>query len=139
MRSKFRPETDLMFDAKDGRTKQSFKKECDINFIVSQFEKTGLVSHTNERTPQYLDVSAVPDFQKAHDFVAGASSMFFSLPENIQIRFERNPAKLMEFMSDIRNRDEAVKLGLIQAPPVVPAPVPAAAPAPTGPDAGKAP
>lgn len=34
-------------------TRQSFKDECDVNRIVDQFTRTGLIPNTNPLTPQY--------------------------------------------------------------------------------------
>lgn len=34
-------------------TKQSFKDECDVNRIVRQFTKTGIVNHLARGKPQY--------------------------------------------------------------------------------------
>ena len=41
-----------------------------------------------------------------------AQQSFESLPSELRGRFENDPAKLIDFLSDERNNAEAVKLGL---------------------------
>jgi len=55
----------------------------------------------------------VPDYQSALDLVNQAESMFMSLPAKIRERFANNPAKMVKFLQDEKNRDEAERLGLI--------------------------
>ena len=35
------------------RTKQSFKKECDINVIMAKYQKTGAITHFSNHQQQY--------------------------------------------------------------------------------------
>jgi len=48
-----------------GLTRQSFKDECDINRIVDQYTRTGLVPHVVRRSPQYGDVPEQSLFEAA--------------------------------------------------------------------------
>lgn len=95
----------------EGRTKQSFKAECDINTIMARYMKTGLLEHVRADVAQYLDVTGA-DYQDAQNLVAGAKSMFHSLPSHIRSKFENDPAQLLAFMENPANAAEAVKLGL---------------------------
>lgn len=108
-----------------GRTKQNFKDECDINTILSRFQRTGNLTHTSSRTPRYEDVADL-DFHGAMQLVAGANGMFSELPAKIRDRFANDPGRLLEFLQDPENRAEALKLGLL-------------APSPTNVDASVAP
>lgn len=118
----------------EGRTKQSFKDECDINRIMARFQKTGVLEHLAQRPPQYLDCSAF-DFQVAMDIVAQSKALFAGLPSEVRDRFANDPGRFLAFMEDPANDSEAVKMGL-RKPPVndlnpQAAPLPAAsAPAP---------
>ena len=59
---------------------QSFKQECDINRIMKNFEKTGLMSHVNVHQGDYGDFT---DFESYHDSmnqVLAAQEMFQSIP-----------------------------------------------------------
>jgi len=109
---------------KPSRTKQSFRAQCDINTIVARARTTGLVEHVNSRPPVYGDVSSIPDYQSALHVVIQAQDAFAALDSRVRERFHNDPALLMDFVRDPKNRDEAVFLGL------VPKPVPPAPPAP---------
>ena len=45
----------------DVRTKQSFKRQCDINDLVARHLHTGLADHLNTRQPLYGDDTAAKD------------------------------------------------------------------------------
>jgi phage internal scaffolding protein len=94
-------------------TEQHHKKECDINNIIKKYDKTGLISHINNIEGFFGDLSG-DDFKTMQDQVIMASNMFDDLPSDIRNRFENEPYKLLEFMDDPNNRDEAIELGLIR-------------------------
>lgn len=122
--------------AATGRTKQSFREECDINNIMKKFQVTGLVNAVNKHQPQYGDVTGV-DFQSAMTTIVKAEQMFGDLPSSVRKRFQNDPAEFLSFVNDPENRDEAVRLGLIIEPspevPVPPAADSAASEAPKAP------
>ena len=62
----------------ESRTKQSFKDECDINNILSKYQKTGIVNHINQSEGQYGDFTSEQDYQKALNTVIQAQDMFSS-------------------------------------------------------------
>lgn len=103
------------FSGDDGvsKTQQHFKKECDINSILKSFDRTGILSHVNNKTPLYGDYSEVPDYLTANMIVEESKRKFASLPAFIRERFDNDPAKLVQFVEDDSNYDEAVKLGII--------------------------
>lgn len=103
-----------------GKTRQSFRQECDINAIVDKARRTGLVSHVNSKQPTYRDVSDIPDYATALKVVDRARETFLALPSKIRERFANDPSKMLDFMADKNNFDEAVKLGLfVKREPVV--------------------
>lgn len=95
-----------------GRTKQSFKDQCDINTIMARALKTGQFPLTT-RQGRYADLSSLPDFKTALDIVVQGQSYFNALPSAIRDRFSNDPAQLLEFLNDKKNLEEAVKLGLV--------------------------
>lgn len=123
----------------DGLTQQNFQEETDINSIMAKFAKDGVVTHVNSIQGAYGDFSNVADYQLHLNQVMAAQDAFDQLPSAIRARFANDPAKLLAFVNDDRNYDEAVSLGLIppKAPDdqVVPPPQPKGAKAPSG-DAG---
>ena len=44
-------------DFPNGITEQYHNDSCDINQILAQFMETGIMPPTNQRTPNYMDVS----------------------------------------------------------------------------------
>lgn len=96
--------------------KQSFKDECNINSIISKYRKTGFVSHLSSQPGRYDDVSSVPDYMSALNIVRNSQELFSELPSVLRERFGNNPLNLISFLSDDKNRDEAIKLGLVKAP-----------------------
>lgn len=93
------------------RTKQSFSDETNINNILAQYLKTGLIDYVNENQGRYGDVTGL-DFQQAMDTVALGREMFDALPANIRDRFANDPARFLDFVDDPANDEEAIKLGI---------------------------
>lgn len=113
--------------------KQSFKDECDINTIMARYQRTGVLDHVRQNVGQYIDVTGA-DFTEAQNLIAGARSMFNELPAKLRERFNNEPAELLSFLEKEENREEAVKLGLLNAKggEATPLPTPPATPAPAG-------
>ncbi|AXH73279.1 MAG: internal scaffolding protein [Microviridae sp.] len=103
----------LTFPEDSPHTKQEFKDECDINILMSLYQKTGQLPNINERAPQYLDVTGI-DYQSAMEFVAGANTLFHELPSAIRTRFENDPAQFLDFCSHEKNRPEMQEMGLLK-------------------------
>ena len=108
------------------RVKQAFGSECDINSIMARYAKTGVFPPASS-APLYADVSGIVDYQQCLQVVREAEETFDALPSRIRERFGNSPAQLIAFLSDDANREEAVKLGLVEVepppvavPPVVP-------------------
>jgi len=94
-------------------TKQSFKAQCDINKIIAKYRQTGLINHLSARPGMFEDVSEMSDYHASLNKVRQADVLFMGLPSNVRERFKNDPGNLVEFLMDSKNRDEAVKLGLI--------------------------
>lgn len=99
-------------DPKNSVTQQSFKDECDINEIVRRFGLTGEMPG-DFAMPVSGDFTGVIDFQSAMNLVVAAQEEFMRVPADVRARFNNDPARLMAFLEDGRNYDEALKLGLV--------------------------
>lgn len=95
-----------------GRTKQSHKDECDINYIMARFNKTGQLPDMIKRNPQYGDFSNPLTYQESQNVVIHAQTQFASLSAKVRERFGNNPQKFLEFAVDPKNGEEMVRLGL---------------------------
>lgn len=100
-------------------TKQASKKECDINFIISKFQKTGLLTHTREHEGQYADFEE-SNFHDAMNIVTTAQSMFESVPSSIREQFHNDPGEFIEFATNPENQQALFDLGLSDNPPTLP-------------------
>lgn len=116
------------FSEAEDLTVQSYKDDSDINVLMRRFGVTGQLPVAAVQ-PFYGDFSEAVDYQSALDLIREANASFDALPSEVRRRFGQDPARLMEFLQDPDNRDEAIKLGLIEAPPSV-ASTPPAPPAP---------
>lgn len=125
-----------LFCTTKGRTKQSFKDECDINTIIRRFLKTGMLDYANKHEPRYGDTTGI-EYTMAMQTVAAAKSIFNDLSAELRSRFENEPAKFLDFVNDEKNREEAQKLGLLK-PVAAPIEQPATPPAPEAPAAATA-
>lgn len=119
-------------------TKQSFKKECDINSIMNKYRKTGLVDHVTRFQGDYSDLTDVPTYHDAMNKVIEANEAFSTLPSELRKHFSNDPAEFLQFVADPSNRDAMAELGLLEVktpPPSPPSVASAAAPptsSPTG-------
>lgn len=89
-------------DYGDGRTKQSFKDETDINKILVRAQKAGTLSHLQKFQGQYGDFAKF-DFSEAQNKIAKANTIFAELPSEVRNEFNQSPTKFFEFVNDPAN------------------------------------
>lgn len=102
-----------------GFTQQEFALDSDINEIVRRFGLTGRLPDV-VNVPQYGDFVGITDYHSAMLALRRADESFMEMPAEVRARFNNDPQYMMEFLDNADNRDEAVKLGLVSEPPVVP-------------------
>lgn len=96
-------------------TQQQYKESTDVNNIVKQYEQTGVLP-TSNKVAQFMDVSDIQDYQKSLETVYEAQKAFDALPAAIRNKMDNDPAKLIAFLEDDKNLQEAINLGLINKP-----------------------
>jgi len=96
-------------DYKDGRTKQAFKDETDINKLIQRAEKTGTISHLNKHEARYGDFANF-DFFEAQVQLAAGGEIFADLPAEIRSEFNQSPAQFFNYVNDPANKDRLEKL-----------------------------
>lgn len=101
-------------------TEQSHKKFCDVNHILTQYDKTGLLVHMNRATAHYGDFTQVNEYRESLELVMAAQEAFAELPSGVRKRFENDPGQFMEFITNPANIDEARDMGLAEAIKVEP-------------------
>lgn len=101
-------------------TLQDAAPSCDINSMVERFRRTGsyhgMISQPSV-SPQYGDFFDLPSYDQSLKAVIMAQEMFAGLPANVRDRFVNDPSRLMSFLADPDNFEEAVKLGLCKPRP----------------------
>ncbi len=100
-----------------GRTRQSFKDECDINMIMAKFVKTGAVDHSTKHGGSYGFATSI-SFHEAMNVVTKAEAMFMDLPSVVRKRFGNDPADFLEFVQDPANSEALQEMGLGESLPV---------------------
>lgn len=106
-------------DAGKSRCRQSESEATDLNVAVRRYRKSGVLTGCMASTRKAIfgDFSMAPDdFLSAQVRIANANQAFLGLPARVRERFENDPVKLLMFLADSANIDEAVKLGLAVAP-----------------------
>lgn len=100
------------FSDSPSRTQQHMRDECDINVMVQRFQRTG-VPPAPPVFPDVQDFSEAHDFRSAMQLIIDAQKSFDAMPSSVRERFMNDPARLLDFISDPSNADEAVRLGLV--------------------------
>lgn len=107
---------DLSFVGCVSKTKASFASETDINKIMARALKTGMLSDINginSRAAVFCDVYDIGDYRSVMDKITKANAAFEAMSAEVKNRFANDPARLVEFMKDPVNLEEACKLGLL--------------------------
>ncbi len=97
---------------------QQFRDEADINTILERFGRTGEVI-VPVRAPEFGDYSEVTDYHTAMNMIIEAQNAFDALPARIRREFGNDPGRFVDFVSDEKNRDKALEMGLIEAPKAI--------------------
>jgi len=93
-------------------TEQGHKKECDVNYILQKYDKTGLISHVQKFEAMYGDVSGI-EFKDALEKMQRTSQQFLEIPSKIRKEFGNDPFQFLSFLDDPKNRGRAEELGLV--------------------------
>lgn len=110
----------------DSKVEQQHRDRCNINSIMNRARARGMMPQMERiQRAQYGDFTGALDFQTLNNRIIEAKNQFAMLPSEIRKRFENDPGKLIEFLNDPTNAEEAAKLGLRKpvAKPVVNPPV----------------
>lgn len=92
---------------------QAHKRQCDVNYILRDYAKTGLLKHATKYQGQYDDVT-IDSFQDAMFLVTRAQNMFNDLPSEIRKECNNNPAEFLKFVQDPKNKERMEELGILK-------------------------
>lgn len=96
----------------EGITEQSHKQECDMNYILKDYARTGFIKHANQNAGKYDDVTSV-DFQTAMNTVANVKSMFEGLPSEVRAEFSHNPSNFLDYVQNPANTKVLADRGIL--------------------------
>ena len=100
----------------ESMTQQHFKEEVDVRNIIKRYDSTGLISHVQRGQAQYGDFSQTVGFKEALDMVNSAKDSFMELPAELRREFRNDAGEFYTFVSDPKNSDKLIEMGLAKAP-----------------------
>jgi len=106
----------IICDPSESKVQQSAAQECDINYLMARYEKTGILPELIKAEPRYGDFSNVPDYQRSLEIVAHAETQFAALDAKVRRRFDDDPANFLAFCEEPSNVKELIAMGLATAP-----------------------
>jgi hypothetical protein len=93
-----------------GRTKQSFAKSADINWILQRAQKVGSLSHFEKHGASYGDFSSAPaDLLEAHGLLKRGEAVFQELPSELRKEFNNSMFEFFAYVNDPANKDDLKK------------------------------
>jgi hypothetical protein len=92
-------------------TEQAHKDQCDMNYILKDYVRTGFIKHAKGHAGKYDDYSGA-DFQSAMDTVANVKSLFEGLPSAIKKEFNYKPDLFLDYMQNPENAGSLAKRGI---------------------------
>jgi phage internal scaffolding protein len=119
-RKAYDPHKKYVFNTEgESLTQQHFKDECEVINIIKKHDRNGIIEHVQRGQARYGDFSEVADYREALDLVRDAQAEFMTIPSDIRKKFDNDPGKFYQFVSDPDNKDELIKMGFVQTPEVV--------------------
>lgn len=116
-KTQLRKRVQISFKNEPKLTLQSAKDECDINIIIKRLAAGNQLPP--KLTPdQYVDFTQLPsDYHQSMEIIVKADEQFQQLPATLRERFRNNPENFLNFVSNEKNQEELVSLGLATKTP----------------------
>lgn len=100
----------------DGRTKQAFKEDTEINTMLRRHQVAGTMSHLEAYGGEYGDFAGV-DLLTAHQNINRGRQIFDALPSEVRKEFRNNPSEFFSYVNDPENVDRIAELLPVIAEP----------------------
>lgn len=114
-RKAYDPHKKYMFNTEgESLTQQHYKDECEVINIIKKHDRNGIIEHVQRGQARYGDFSEVADYREALDLVRNAQEEFMTIPSDIRKKFDNNPGKFYEFVSNPDNKEELKAMGFIE-------------------------
>jgi len=109
---------------KPSLTRQDMMEDCDINVLMDRFKDLGATPFSEQRVPQYLDLTIAPDdLAGAMRTFMEADQAFSDLPAVVRKEFDNDALRFVEYASDPGNLDKLREWGLAPPKAAPPAPI----------------
>lgn len=99
----------LDFEDTISKTEQHHLESCNMQFIMSRAQKTGMIDHIRNDQPRYVDLVDKVDYLESMKVIAEANSVFESLPAKIRERFENRAENFLEYIQEEENVQKLAK------------------------------
>lgn len=97
--------SDELERSSESRTKQSMKDDCDINFIVARYRRTGALEHVARGVPVFADVADVGEYREVLERLRAAEEYFLTLPAKVREQFGNDPVEYVAALGDPAAQD----------------------------------
>jgi phage internal scaffolding protein len=119
-RKAYDPHKKYVFNTEgESLTQQHFKDECDVINIIKKHDRNGIIEHVQRGQARYGDFSEVAGYREALDLIRHAQDEFMTIPSDIRKKFDNDPGKFYEFVSNPDNKEELKQMGFIEPQQVV--------------------
>lgn len=101
---------------------QDKRDSCDINRIVKKAIRpdgqidASLIASLAKKPGLYGDFTNAVDFQTLQNRVIRVRDAFATLAPEVRAKFNNNPAEMIDFVNDPKNKAEAIKMGILPPP-----------------------
>lgn len=106
-------EVTISFADDPGLTEQSHTKECDLNYIVSQYVRSDIPIALQEA--EFRDMTQMVDYQTAFNAVESVNKLFRSFSIEVKRAFNHDPAAFAAAMHDPSKKDMLIEMGILEA------------------------
>lgn len=110
--NKNRKKPALDFTNCESKVQENMAIETNINNIVDKM-KRGVMPKVNGKQPMFGDFTNVSDYHTMLNQVIETEQRFMKIDPKIRKRFDNDPQKLIEFLENAENFEEAYELGII--------------------------
>lgn len=97
----------------ESMTQEHFREETEILNIIRRHDRNGVIDHINKGTAIYGDFSEITDYRDMIHKLREADSAFAQVPSDVRKRFENDPAKFFNFVTDESNHEALAEMGLL--------------------------
>lgn len=129
----FRPKhVPTMCTTEEGKTRQSEAQLADINLTIKKYHMQDIdvmaLPVGTFRGAEYGDMTGWPTLQEALNARVNAQAFFASLPPDVRVRFNNDPAVMLDAWDSGADREVFEEIGLLEKLPDVPASAPVVPP-----------